>query len=384
MSKLSFWAKLGILFKVSFSSGLFVIILLGLIGLGFLFFMTDKKTLKRNKTIYLVVSCFVILFLLIAYHKSLGNMFDYLMNNLFVAVYFPNLAIYFAAIIIMNIILWISLFSFKTGEIIKKVNVVVYVIMNYLLALILSVIKNDNLDVFSQSSVYGNEKATALIELSSSIFIIWIIFLILYKIILIYLRKDYKPKVKKVIVRKKVKMLPENFEATIIPEMVYQKRTNKPVLPKESPASIIKVLDPEEEIEKYSKNDVNNRLQEEVIEIPTNISDLYNVPKNSYTSIYAEDDYTPEVRVEEKPHKVVKEVYVEKPQEVVQKKIVRDEEQKVVDAIEQTLTIDDYKLLVKMLKEQKEKERLEQIRLEERRREQNKFSELQQLYQSVR
>ena len=384
MSKLSFWAKLGILFKVSFSSGLFVIILLGLIGLGFLFFMTDKKTLKRNKTIYLVVSCFVILFLLIAYHKSLGNMFDYLMNNLFVAVYFPNLAIYFAAIIIMNIILWISLFSFKTGEIIKKVNVVVYVIMNYLLALILSVIKNDNLDVFSQSSVYGNEKATALIELSSSIFIIWIIFLILYKIILIYLRKDYKPKVKKVIVRKKVKMLPENFEATIIPEMVYQKRTNKPVLPKESPASIIKVLDPEEEIEKYSKNVVNNRLQEEVIEIPTNISDLYNVPKNSYTSIYAEDDYTPEVRVEEEPHKVVKEVYVEKPQEVVQKKIVRDEEQKVVDAIEQTLTIDDYKLLVKMLKEQKEKERLEQIRLEERRREQNKFSELQQLYQSVR
>lgn len=384
MSKLSFWAKLGILFKVSFSSGLFVIILLGLIGLGFLFFMTDKKTLKRNKTIYLVVSCFVILFLLIAYHKSLGNMFDYLMNNLFVAVYFPNLAIYFAAIIIMNIILWISLFSFKSGEIIKKVNVVVYVIMNYLLALILSVIKNDNLDVFSQSSVYGNEKATALIELSSSIFIIWIIFLILYKIILIYLRKDYKPKVKKVIVRKKVKMLPENFEATIIPEMVYQKRTNKPVLPKESPASIIKVLDPEEEIEKYSKNVVNNRLQEEVIEIPTNISDLYNVPKNSYTSIYAEDDYTPEVRVEEKPHKVVKEVYVEKPQEVVQKKIVRDEEQKVVDAIEQTLTIDDYKLLVKMLKEQKEKERLEQIRLEERRREQNKFSELQQLYQSVR
>ena len=384
MSKLSFWAKLGILFKVSFSSGLFVIILLGLIGLGFLFFMTDKKTLKRNKTIYLVVSCFVILFLLIAYHKSLGNMFDYLMNNLFVAVYFPNLAIYFAAIIIMNIILWISLFSFKTGEIIKKVNVVVYVIMNYLLALILSVIKNDNLDVFSQSSVYGNEKATALIELSSSIFIIWIIFLILYKIILIYLRKDYKPKVKKVIVRKKVKMLPENFEATIIPEMVYQKRTNKPVLPKESPASIIKVLDPEEEIEKYSKNVVNNRLQEEVIEIPTNISDLYNVPKNSYTSIYEEDDYTPEVRVEEEPHKVVKEVYVEKPQEVVQKKIVRDEEQKVVDAIEQTLTIDDYKLLVKMLKEQKEKERLEQIRLEERRKELNKYSELQQLYQSVR
>ena len=172
-------------------------------------------------------------------------------------------------------------------------------------------------------------------------------------------------------------MLPENFEATLVPEMVYQKRSTKPVLATENTASIIKVLDPEEEIE-YSNNVINNKSHEEVIEVPTNLSDLYNVPKNSYTSIYMEDDYAPKIKVEEKPQKIVEEVYV-KP-----KKVVREEEQKVVDAIEQTLTIEDYKLLVKMLKEQKEKERLEQIRLEERRKELNKYSELQQLYQSVR
>lgn len=363
MSKISLLGKLGILWKVSISSGLFVIILLVLIGLGILFFMTNKKTVKRNKAIYLIVSCFVILFLLIAYHKSLASMFDYLMNNLFVAVYFPNLAIYFAAIIIMNIILWISLFSFKTGEIIKKINVIVYVVMNYLLALILSVVKNDNLDVFSQSSIYGSKKATALIELSSSIFMVWVIFLILYKIILIYLRKDYKPKVKKVIVRRKVKMLPENFETKRIPEIIYQKQNRKQeVIETENTASIIRVLEPDEEIPEKT----------------TTLKDLYRVPE------FSEEVILPKKEIEYTTNRVIIEEPQEKVKEPMIRKEVREEEQKVVDAIEKTLTIDDYKLLVKMLKEQKEKERLEQIRREEWKREQNKFAELQQLYQSVR
>ena len=93
--------------------------------------------------------------------------------------------------------------------------------MNYLLVLIFNVINKNKLDIFSQESIYKNRNATALIELSSIIFVLWIIFLIIYKIILIYLKKDYKPKVKKVLVKKEIKKLPENFNNIEIPSYVY-------------------------------------------------------------------------------------------------------------------------------------------------------------------
>lgn len=227
MSKLSLIDKLRILIDVSISSSMYLIVIILLLTAGYLFITTTKKTAKRNKIIYLVISIFIIVFLIASYHGSLSKMFDYMMNNFFVAIYFPNLAIYLAALIITNVIVWISIFNFKTSKLIKRLNVAVYIIMNYLLALILSVINTNKLDVFTQESIYGNKKVTALIELSSGIFIIWIIFLIIYRLILVYLRKDYKPKVKKVIVKKPVKKLPTNFEPKEFPDFIYGHSLNK-------------------------------------------------------------------------------------------------------------------------------------------------------------
>ena len=229
MSKLSLIDKLRIFIDVSVSSSLYLIVLILLLLAGYIFLTTTKKTAKRNKIIYIAISVFILVFLMITYHGSLSKMFDYMMNNFFIALYFPNLAIYSAAIIIMNIIVWISIFNFKTDKLIKRLNVIIYIIMNYLLALILSVINSNKLDIFNQEAIYGNKKVTALIELSSGIFIAWIIFLILYKIILIYLKKDYKPKVKKVIVKKPVKKLPANFEPKEVPDYLYGNAPKKQV-----------------------------------------------------------------------------------------------------------------------------------------------------------
>lgn len=317
MSKMSFWDKLGILFKVSKSSYLFIVIIALLLVVGVFLMTTNKKTAKRNKTIYIICSVFMLLFLLFSYHKPLGNIFDYMMNNLFITIYFPNLAIYFGAMIVMNIIVWISIFHFKTTDIIRKVNVVVYVVMNYILALVLNVINSEKLDVFTQSSVYKNSKATALIELSSILFVIWIIFLILYKVILIYLRKDYQPK--KVVVRKVVKKLPKNFEPTSTPDYVYEENTKE-------------------------KNEWDKESIPEIT-TPVQIPVIVETPRQD-TSEY-----------------------------------------------EKALTVEDYKLLLKMLKEQKEKEKndsilreqlqIETLKRQELEREQEKYTELEMLYRSV-
>ena len=250
MSKLSFLDKLRILFDLSKSSVLYLIILIALISLGIVLISNNRKNEKRNKTIYISISVFILFTLIIMYHSSLGNMFQYMMENFFVVLYFPNLAIYLAALIATNII-WISIFSYKSSKQIKTLNTIVYIIMNYLLALLLNVINKNNLDIFTKKSVYTNENATALIELSSTLFFTWIIFLIIYKIILIYLRKDYKPKVKKILIKKRVKKLPENFLPVTSPSYIYGEAPKKPVVEQEKPVMIKENIN--NEVNEYEK-----------------------------------------------------------------------------------------------------------------------------------
>ncbi len=387
MSKMSFIDKIGILFNVSVSSILHIVLLIGFLFLGFLYLTSDKKSKKRNKMIYIGCSVFILLFVIITYHSSLVNIFDYMMNNFFIAVYFPNLAIYLAAIITTNIILGVSLFRSKTSEIIRKINIIVYVIMHYLLFLILGVINKNNLDVFTQSSVYGNKKASALIELSSLLFIVWIIYLVLYKIILSYIKKDEKQKVKKVVVKEKERVLPENFIPVDTPKMIYSTMKKK-----EKNNTIIK---PTTLTEFYSNNNNNNTI--------TNQSIIIEEDNKKKEPIFMEDTMISNNGKEitdfdrmlleqnaisfEEPKEIKEESVVEeKPTEMVppyKQPVVIEAKKKtdpVVDKIEQSLTVDDYKLLLRMLKEQKEKDKLEEIRRQERAREQERFIELQALY----
>ena len=378
MSKLTLWKKLAIFWQVSKSSYLFLIVLAVLLVLGFIFLTTNKRNSKRRKLVYIISSAVILALMIAFYHGSLASIFDYMMNNLFIAIYFPNLAIYFAAIIIMNIILWVSLFSFKTTSIIKKVNIVIYVIMNYLLALLLSVINTNKLDIFNQASVYGNNDARALIELSSFVFVIWIIFLVVYKLILIYLRKDYKPKVKKVIVKKTVRKLPDNFIPTTTPEYILGNKKNKETIIFTEPIKS-RIIEPIE-------NEVVIENKDVVIEKPAQQTVII-TPKEETIVIKTDEKPSIVEQIVEEPKKVVEKV-VEETKEVV-KTVV--EEPKIIASteelstnFEQMLTVEDYKLLLKMLQEQKEKERLEKLRKEQLAKEENKFIELQALYRSAR
>ena len=351
MSKMSFLDKLNILINLSKTSKFYLIALVVLLIFGIILAFTSKKNEQRNRTLYFIMTVAIATILVVTYHSSLGNMFSYMMNNFFIVVYFPNIAIYLAAIIAMNIIVWISIFSFKSSKLIRLLNITIYIIMNYLLALLLSVVNENKLDIFNQVSIYGNDQATALIELSSIIFVVWIIFLILYKVILIYLKKDYKPKVNKIIVTKKGKELPKNYNPQDNPGVVYGK------LPRKTPTTVI----------------VNQKVKE----LPENFK-----PQE-----------TPEYVYGKAPHK-----------ETI---IINDE--KDLENYDKKFTLEEYKLFSRMLKEYqkrnstytlkdiipsvKKQERLIQAvkpsqelnkekKLEEE-KEQRKLTELEMLYQKV-
>ena len=206
MSKMSFMDKLSVLLNVSLSSKLFIALFIVLLIIGIILITTNKNNAKRNRNIYFIITIFISAIVIFTFNSSLSKMFDYMMNNFFIIIYFPNIAIYLAAIIATNIILFVSIFSNKTSKIIKNINIIVYTIINYLLVLLLFTINKSELDIFSQSSIYQNQDATALIELTSILFIVWVIFLILYKIILTYLRKDEEISEDIARIRKKILM----------------------------------------------------------------------------------------------------------------------------------------------------------------------------------
>lgn len=277
MEKLSFIDKLRVLIDVSTSSKLFLLVIAFFFFLGIVFYKTNNSNKNNIRSIYIAIVLFVVIFLLVSYYQSLGNMLDYLINNLFLLIYFPNLAAYLTAIVIMNIILIVSLFNYKVSKLIRNINITVYCILNYILALILSVIDKYNLDVFQRESVYQNSNAQALIELSSIIFIVWILFLIIYRLIMVYLKKEYKPPVKKVVVKKKVKVLPDYINETTIPNIVRTGfKEEKPVIvPLTNEEKILKQLDKMLTIEDYKillkllkekqKQDKNNSKETELI-----------------------------------------------------------------------------------------------------------------------
>lgn len=220
MEQLSFSEKLKVLVDVSSSSGICIASIFLLLFMAFLFLTTTKKNEKSSKKFYLTIYLILILVMLGIYSSSITDMFDYMMNNFFIAVYFPNLAIYLAAIVATNIILWVTIFNFKEDKLLKIINTIIYCMIHYLLILILNIVNSNSLNVFDQTSVYSNRDALALIGLSSTIFIVWIIFLIIYKMIRRRQKSHEKIPVRVRNVIRYRKKLPDSISTTSIPSVI--------------------------------------------------------------------------------------------------------------------------------------------------------------------
>ena len=305
MSKMTFMDKLSVLLNVSLSSKLFIGLFILLIIIGIVLIKNNNNE-NNNKKIYLMITIFISALVIFTFNTSLAKMFDYMMNNFFIIIYFPNIAIYLAAIIATNIILFVSIISNKTSKVIKNLNVIVYTIINYLLVLLLFTVNKNELDLFSQSSIYQNESATALIELTSILFIVWVIFLILYKVILTYLRKDEEMSEDTARIRKKIIMEEQT-------KIFNEKRAL------------------EQEKEELRK------AQEEMTQ----------------TQVI--------IRQPEEPKQLSREEYMMK-------------------QFDQMLTLNDYKILLNVLKEHRDKEKRELERQENLKKENVKYEELLSLY----
>lgn len=431
MTQTTILDKLKIIFEVSKSSKLFIGVIIFIILLALVALTTTRKNAKRGKFIYGLAYATVLVAILVLYYDSLGKMFDYMMNNFFIVLYFPNIAVYLAAIIIANIILLVSVFGFKTPKLVKTINVIVYAIIHYLLALVLNVITKNDLDIFSQISIYGNAEAQAIIEFSSAIFMVWIVFLILYKMIRKYQLKGKEPVKRKVIV-KKVRTLPEGISEVPVPLFVKaQPRKEEPKAKTEDPVIIASLVDEhklekaaleqqlEEAAEKLRLAEEQLKIQETTLKIKAEESTKREEEFNTKLQLAEEQIKIHEETIrrkvkenskleEEQTNLQYEQIALQQEKAKLQqeKNKLQQENQKLQDskvevletkeapkvdatvAIMQNLdnmfTLEDYKILATILKDKQKKKNEQKLREEIKRQEQLKFAQIHEAYRSTR
>ena len=400
MMKTSIIDKLNIIFELTKSSNIFIAVIAFLLFIVVVAITNNKKNESTTKKIYLCIYAFIILGILIAYYSSIGKMFDYMMNNFFIAIYFPNLAIYLAAIITVNIIFLVSVFKNNISRFIKNLNIIVFAIMNYLLALILNVVHSNKLDVFTQTSVYGNKEAQALIELSSTIFLIWIFFLVVYKIIMIYQRKMNPVdayRVEKVVVEKRKRILPSNIREIRATEVV-KLGTRERILPENikeirSP-KFVKSLPTEVKKQRILPSNIREikplelvRLETKTVEekpiakriLPANIREIKS-PRfvKELPRVKAETPVINQIIEEPVITSVVEEKPVVRP--IRRQNPSLQEIDLLLSASYDNYTIDDYKALKEMLIKKKASN---QQRITRNNIEAKKFQQLKEIYESA-
>ena len=117
------------------------------------------------------------------YHVPLLNMLDYLVENVVNNILFPNLAVYIFVLLVINIVILISILSNKVGRFVKSFNICSFSIMQILLFFIVKSIIDNKINVYEKLNVYTNEQLLVLIEFSMTVFVIWMILLMVIKLI---------------------------------------------------------------------------------------------------------------------------------------------------------------------------------------------------------
>ena len=140
------------------------------------------KNKKVTKVIFTLVYLGIIGVLVYFFQDEILKLLDYLMNNIFVCLFFPNLAIYTFVLVVVNIIFIKSTISKKDGKLLKSFNVLCFVLFNTIFYLIIDCILKNDIDIYEQLSVYTNENLLVLIELSMKLFLVWLALLVIVKI----------------------------------------------------------------------------------------------------------------------------------------------------------------------------------------------------------
>lgn len=190
------YSILVLIFTTPFYFEMFIFFAISFFMMIFFMIKKDKKIRKIIFIIYLIL----ILLLFGYYGNFLVYLFDGIVDLIFNIVYFPNALTYFIMLLLININAIFSIFnmyakiSFLNSRcclLINIMNIFCFSFTYLLFFMILETVTKNNLDFFSQTSLYSNTQFQILIQASTVLFVINILFNI---IILVYSKLTFSNK----------------------------------------------------------------------------------------------------------------------------------------------------------------------------------------------
>ena len=130
---------------------------------------------KINKWIFMSISSIVSIMLLINYRNIIIKVIDIIVDSVFMALYFPSFPIYISVLFISNFMFVISIFSKKQTKTKKIINIVSAVILDFLLILIIEIVRRNSINIYEEITLYTNPILLVLLELSMGVFVSWVL-----------------------------------------------------------------------------------------------------------------------------------------------------------------------------------------------------------------
>lgn len=175
MNDFSLVEKIKILMDLIVSSPLFLFFSMLIISIIIFFIICIKNNKKINKWIFISIWCVVGLMLIINYNSVILNLIDNLFNNVFMALYFPNLTVYIIVLSVSNFFFIYSVFSKKMIKSHKVINIINALIINIFLVLIIDIVNREGINVYDTLTIYSDSNLLVLLELNSAVFTSWIL-----------------------------------------------------------------------------------------------------------------------------------------------------------------------------------------------------------------
>ena len=161
---------------ISSSPTSFVTLIAGIIFL-IAMIISLRKHKNMGKTLFIIGWLFIILFIIFRYSDHLTTLFDNLINNVFMQIFFPNLATYVIIIAITNFIFLFTILKGNSKTSNKLINSLFFTVIMLLLILVLDVIIKNEINIYEKLTVYSNQTLLILIEATTIFFILWLIIL---------------------------------------------------------------------------------------------------------------------------------------------------------------------------------------------------------------
>ena len=168
MEELSLGEKFKILFDNIFEHPLFIVILL----VPAIMFLLQKK---HGKKAFVFVYILVIICVLFVGGEVIFELFDNLMDGLFMTLYFPNFITLFGSAVLCSIIALYSFFSKKMYKVNKIINITAFAIVQMLFLLILSLVRAKNINIYADNALYSNSDVLTLMQILIGTFALEII-----------------------------------------------------------------------------------------------------------------------------------------------------------------------------------------------------------------